>query len=165
MTGVALRRSVERGTLFGAERWVKRTAAALGLESSLNPPARPPSSSWTGTTSGTMGRRERRFTAVRRQWIARSAGRRYSGLNHGTLQHRPPARSRRSTRVRQSWPLNGSRFESRLASTWPATSRVIRRGSNIAVIGRQSKFSRPINRYPSHDPDARRDRFPRRVLP
>jgi len=32
----------ERGTLFGTERWVKRTAPALGLESSLNPPGRPP---------------------------------------------------------------------------------------------------------------------------
>ena len=46
-TGVAparwhavLRPSVERGTPFGAEHWVKRTAAALGLESSLNPPGR-----------------------------------------------------------------------------------------------------------------------------
>jgi hypothetical protein len=38
----ALRRSVERGAPLGAQRWVKRTATVLGLESSLNPPDRPP---------------------------------------------------------------------------------------------------------------------------
>ena len=38
----ALRRSVERGTPYGTATWVKRTAAALGLESSLNNPGRPP---------------------------------------------------------------------------------------------------------------------------
>jgi hypothetical protein len=38
----ALRRSVELGSPFDVESWVKRTAAALGLESSLNPPGRPP---------------------------------------------------------------------------------------------------------------------------
>ena len=38
----ALLGGVERGTPLGAEGWVKRTAAALGLESSLNPPGRPP---------------------------------------------------------------------------------------------------------------------------
>jgi len=32
----ALRRSVERGTPYGPASWVKRTALALGLESSLN---------------------------------------------------------------------------------------------------------------------------------
>jgi hypothetical protein len=38
---VALPRSVERGSPFGGESWVKRTAAVLGRESSLNPPRRP----------------------------------------------------------------------------------------------------------------------------
>ena len=37
----ALRRGLERGTPFGAQTWLKRTAAALGLESSLNPTGRP----------------------------------------------------------------------------------------------------------------------------
>jgi putative transposase len=37
----ALKRSVERGAPFGRPEWVKRTAAQLGLESSLNPPGRP----------------------------------------------------------------------------------------------------------------------------
>ena len=37
----AVRRSVGRGSPYGGESWVKQTAAALGLESSLNPPGRP----------------------------------------------------------------------------------------------------------------------------
>ena len=37
----AVRRSVARGSPYGGESWVKQTAAALGLESSLNPPGRP----------------------------------------------------------------------------------------------------------------------------
>ena len=37
----ALRRSVARGAPYGGESWVKQTAAALGLESSLNSPGRP----------------------------------------------------------------------------------------------------------------------------
>jgi len=38
----ALRRSVQRGTPYGSATWVKRTAEALGLESSLNKSGRPP---------------------------------------------------------------------------------------------------------------------------
>lgn len=38
----ALRRSVNRGTPFGEPAWQKRTAAKLGLESSLRPRGRPP---------------------------------------------------------------------------------------------------------------------------
>jgi putative transposase len=37
----ALRRSVNRGTPFGNEAWVQRTARRLGLEASLNPRGRP----------------------------------------------------------------------------------------------------------------------------
>ncbi|MDH5670026.1 MAG: transposase [Nitrospira sp.] len=37
----ALRRSVNRGTPFGADPWVRRTARRLGLEASLNPRGRP----------------------------------------------------------------------------------------------------------------------------
>lgn len=37
-----VRRSVNRGTPFGAETWVKTTAIRLGLESSLRPRGRPP---------------------------------------------------------------------------------------------------------------------------
>jgi len=37
----ALRRSVNRGTPYGADRWVRRTVRRLGLESSLNPRGRP----------------------------------------------------------------------------------------------------------------------------
>ncbi|MDH5668791.1 MAG: transposase [Nitrospira sp.] len=37
----ALRQSVNRGTPFGADSWVRRTARRLGLESSLNPRGRP----------------------------------------------------------------------------------------------------------------------------
>ena len=37
----ALRRSVMRGAPFGNDRWQKRTATALGLESSLQPRGRP----------------------------------------------------------------------------------------------------------------------------
>ena len=37
----SLRRSIERGTPFGSERWTKRTAARLGIESSLRPRGRP----------------------------------------------------------------------------------------------------------------------------
>ena len=37
----ALRRSVMRGAPFGNERWQKRTAKALGLESCLQPRGRP----------------------------------------------------------------------------------------------------------------------------
>ena len=37
----ALRRSVERGAPYGAPAWMERTAAELGLESSLRPPGRP----------------------------------------------------------------------------------------------------------------------------
>ena len=37
----ALRRSVARGAPYGGANWVKQTAAALGLESSLNRPGRP----------------------------------------------------------------------------------------------------------------------------
>ncbi|MCP9469897.1 MAG: transposase [Nitrospira sp.] len=36
-----LRRSVNRGTPFGSEPWVQRTARRLGLEASLNPRGRP----------------------------------------------------------------------------------------------------------------------------
>jgi putative transposase len=38
---VALRRSLQRGALVGSPTWVERTAAELGLESSLRPPGRP----------------------------------------------------------------------------------------------------------------------------
>ena len=38
---VALRCCVERGTRYGSEPWVKRTAEQLGLESSLRPRGRP----------------------------------------------------------------------------------------------------------------------------
>jgi putative transposase len=37
----ALRRSVARGAPYGGANWVKQTATALGLESSLNRPGRP----------------------------------------------------------------------------------------------------------------------------
>jgi putative transposase len=37
----ALRHSVNRGTPFGSEAWVTRTARRLGLEASLNPRGRP----------------------------------------------------------------------------------------------------------------------------
>jgi putative transposase len=37
----ALRRSTERGTPYGNERWQKRVATHLGLESSLRPRGRP----------------------------------------------------------------------------------------------------------------------------
>ncbi|MCE9530725.1 MAG: transposase [Planctomycetes bacterium] len=37
----ALRRSVDRGTPFGGEAWVKKTAAQLGLETTLRPRGRP----------------------------------------------------------------------------------------------------------------------------
>ena len=37
----ALRRSVERGRPFGGERWVQKTAASLGLETTLRPRGRP----------------------------------------------------------------------------------------------------------------------------
>ena len=37
----AVRRSVNRGTPFGSETWVKTTAARLGLESSVRPRGRP----------------------------------------------------------------------------------------------------------------------------
>jgi putative transposase len=37
----ALRHSVQRGTPYGSESWVKRTARQLGLESTLRPPGRP----------------------------------------------------------------------------------------------------------------------------
>ena len=37
----ALRQSIVRGAPFGGERWQKRTAKALGLESSLQPRGRP----------------------------------------------------------------------------------------------------------------------------
>jgi putative transposase len=37
----ALRRSVERGAPYGCPAWMERTAAQLGLESSLNAPGRP----------------------------------------------------------------------------------------------------------------------------
>jgi putative transposase len=38
----ALRRSVERGAPYGSSAWVERTAEQLGLQSSLQPPGRPP---------------------------------------------------------------------------------------------------------------------------
>jgi hypothetical protein len=38
---VALRRSVECGVPYGAERWQKRTIGALDLESTLRPRSRP----------------------------------------------------------------------------------------------------------------------------
>jgi putative transposase len=38
---VALRRSVARGTAFGASEWVERTAVSLGLEASTRPRGRP----------------------------------------------------------------------------------------------------------------------------
>jgi putative transposase len=41
----ALRRCAHRGTPFGDDAWVRRTAAALGLESTLRPPGRPPKGS------------------------------------------------------------------------------------------------------------------------
>lgn len=44
----ALRRSVERGTPFGREDWIKRTASLLGLESSVNISGRPPKGSLDG---------------------------------------------------------------------------------------------------------------------
>ena len=37
----ALRRSVERGRPFGGERWVRKTATLLGLETTLRPRGRP----------------------------------------------------------------------------------------------------------------------------
>jgi len=37
----ALRKSIERGTPFGAESWQQTTADRLGLESSLRPRGRP----------------------------------------------------------------------------------------------------------------------------
>ncbi|UCD74744.1 MAG: transposase [Phycisphaerales bacterium] len=37
----ALRRSIERGTPFGSQSWQSRTAARLGLQSSLRPRGRP----------------------------------------------------------------------------------------------------------------------------
>src|SRR5262249_42673142 len=37
----AVRRSIARGAPLGDERWTKRTAARLGLESSLRPRGRP----------------------------------------------------------------------------------------------------------------------------
>ncbi len=37
----ALRRSIDRGTPFGNDRWTERTAQRLGLESSLRPRGRP----------------------------------------------------------------------------------------------------------------------------
>jgi putative transposase len=37
----ALRRSVQRGCPFGGERWIRRTAQTLGLESTLRPRGRP----------------------------------------------------------------------------------------------------------------------------
>jgi hypothetical protein len=37
----ALRRSCQRGTPFGSERWQRRTAGALGLSRSLRPRGRP----------------------------------------------------------------------------------------------------------------------------
>ena len=36
-----IRRSVNRGTPFGGESWVRRTASRLGLEASVNPRGRP----------------------------------------------------------------------------------------------------------------------------
>ena len=38
----SLRRSVNRGTPFGAEAWTRRMAERLGLEASLRPRGRPP---------------------------------------------------------------------------------------------------------------------------
>lgn len=38
---VTMRRSIDRGTPLGDDRWTKRTAARLGLESSLRPRGRP----------------------------------------------------------------------------------------------------------------------------
>ena len=38
---LALRRSVERGTPFGSEHWVVKTATELGLQSTLRPRGRP----------------------------------------------------------------------------------------------------------------------------
>ena len=40
-----VRRSVNRGTPFGRESWVRRTATRLGLEASVNPRGRPRSTS------------------------------------------------------------------------------------------------------------------------
>ena len=37
----ALRRSIQRGRPYGSETWVKRTAARLGLQHTLNPRGRP----------------------------------------------------------------------------------------------------------------------------
>jgi len=37
-----LRQSVNRGTPFGSDSWVRRTAVRLGLEASLRPRGRPP---------------------------------------------------------------------------------------------------------------------------
>jgi putative transposase len=54
----ALRRSVERGTPFGSAAWVERTAAALGLESSLCPPGRPPKRASSEEDEGDLFRRQ-----------------------------------------------------------------------------------------------------------
>ncbi|HUG90566.1 MAG TPA: hypothetical protein VML55_07020 [Planctomycetaceae bacterium] len=37
----AVRHCLQRGTPYGDERWVKRTAVRLGLESTLRPRGRP----------------------------------------------------------------------------------------------------------------------------
>ncbi len=37
----ALRKSVHRGQPYGGDRWVKSTAARLGLESTMHPRGRP----------------------------------------------------------------------------------------------------------------------------
>ena len=37
----ALHRARDRGQPYGQDRWVQKTASALGIESSLRPPGRP----------------------------------------------------------------------------------------------------------------------------
>ena len=50
----ALRRSVERGAPYGSTAWVERTAAQLGLESSLHSPGRPPNRAPLGGEAGDL---------------------------------------------------------------------------------------------------------------
>ena len=45
----ALRRCVQRGAPFGQERWVRRIAKAVGLDSTLRPPGRPPKKGKNGS--------------------------------------------------------------------------------------------------------------------
>src|SRR5436305_11956337 len=51
------RGSAVSGTPYGKAEWLERTAARLGLESSLNPPCRPRKGGITETTVRTCSRR------------------------------------------------------------------------------------------------------------